>query len=100
MHHTLTLWYDSYQYQSCLLLPFHRLQGLFFCINSVCYGVAFYYLFFCSTLLQLVYLFRIVGENGAAVGKSVPTASNTKAMISDASQALRSDFDNVLDFSY
>jgi hypothetical protein len=46
-----------------------------------------------------VYLFRAVGENGAAVGLYPPTASNTSAMISGASLVLRSDLDTVLGFS-
>ena len=52
-----------------------------------------------SMILQLMFLVRTVGENGAAVGKFVPTASKTNAMASGASQALRSDFDTVLGFS-
>ncbi len=65
----LTFWYGSYQYESCLLLPFHLLQGFFPCINFVCYGDSLLLLVaFRSILLQLVYLFLTVGENIVAVG--------------------------------
>ena len=53
-----------------------------------------------SISLQLLYLSHAAGENGAAVGLFAPTAPNTKAVISGASQALRSDFDNAQGFSY
>ena len=53
-----------------------------------------------SISLQLLYLSHVAGENGAAAGLFAPTAPNTKAVISGASQALRSDFDNAPGFSY
>ena len=101
MNRALTFWYYGYQYLILSALAFSSSARITFRINSVCYGDSLLLLISVrSMLLQLMYLFRTVGENGAAVGYFAPTASNTNAMISGVSQALRSDFDNVLGFSY
>ena len=70
MNRALTFGITATNTHLVLFLPFHLLQGLLFCINSVCCGDNLVLLIVVrSILLQLVvYLFRTVGENGAAAG--------------------------------